>query len=397
VSTDVAVLKRAAQDYRLRVELFDPRYFTLADVDSSGNNVGAAPADTGGPAPFIEAFDGISDLGSISGSIDSGVWSVDMTIPRFPATFGDYFGCVLALQAWHGGSWGVPGAAGTAFEADIWRGWMQAATARRKFGADEVSFHFESSGAFLKAARFTRGIDYGAGLGHGGPTTSNAIIAHLLEYHTNWTSRHPDGVGYGIYLPDHALDAFSLSEGSVWDMLGQMANNWILEGQVYCRRGDDLVIGGHPNLTGYLPAPKIDLDADMILDIEAEEKPRYQCAEVSVVAQKSDQTEYFANYYGGSGPGSRPKYQIRTDDTGQADSLAALMFAHLNRRWPSVKVTLPLNVAVDLGDHVTLTIDIPQRGIQWASKRFYCTAISYQPDIQKRTWKTSLTLDEVLT
>jgi hypothetical protein len=83
---------------------------------------------------------------------------------------------------------------------------------------------------------------------------------------------------------------------------------------------------------------------------------------VSVVAQKSDQTEYFANYYGGSGPGSRPKYQIRTDDTGQADSLAALMFAHLNRRFPAVKVTLPLNVAVDLGDHVTLTHRHPAAG-----------------------------------
>lgn len=396
MSTDTAVLLRASQDYRLRVELYDPRQFILRDVNSSGADEGAAAADTGGPAPFIEAFDGISDLGSISGSIDQGGFSCTLTIPRFPATFRDYFGVVIAIQAWHGGVWGVPGAAGTAVEADIFRGWMTSATPRREYGKDETRFTIESTSAFLKRSRFTRGIDYGAGLDHAGPTTSNAIISHLLEYHTNFTSRHPSPPGYGIYLPDHSLDAFSLSEGSVWDMLGQLANNWILEGQVYCRRGDDLVIGGHPNLTGYLPDPVIDLDADLILSLEAQEVAENACAEVSVIAQRSNQTEYPANYYGGSGPGSRPKYQIRTDDTGIADSLAALMYAHQNRRWPSVKVTTPLMVAVDLGDHVTLTIDIPQRGIYWGQKRFYCTAISYRPDIQKRTWQTELTLDEVL-
>jgi hypothetical protein len=403
VSVNYFALKAPSEDYRLRVELYEPRYFTLADMAANGTDAGAAAADTGGPAPFIEAFDGISDLGSISGSIDAGGWSCDLTIPQFPATFDDYFGVVLAIQAWHGGVWGVPGASGTALEADIFRGWMQAATAKREYGKDTATFKIESSATFLKAARFTRGMDFYAGspsAAHGGPTDTDTIIAHLLEYHTNWTSRHPDGVGYGIYIPDHDVITFSLNEGSVYDMLKQVADNCALDGQVYCRRGDDLYIGCHPNLApdrrGDLMTPKIDLDADLILDIEVPEVPSYSVAEVSVVAQLSDQTEYFANYYGGSGPGSRPKYTIRTDDTAQADNLAARMFAHANRRFPAVKVTLPLNVVADLGDVVALTIDIPQRGIAWSGKRFYCTAVSYQPDIQKRTWRTSLTLDEIL-
>jgi hypothetical protein len=370
-------------------------------VDSSGDDVGAAPADTGGPAPFIEAFDGISDLGSISGSIDQGGWSCDLKIPRFPATFRDYFGCVLALQSWHGGVWGVPGAAGIALEADIFRGWMTAATGRREFGKDETVFRMESSSAFLRNARFTRGIDWFDGSGsHPAPTDTYTIIQHLLEVHTNWTSRHPDGVGYGLYIKNHSLDAFSCSEGSVWDMIKGVGNNFVLECDLYCRRGDDLVVGCHPNLAPELAPnlnnPIIDLDADLILDIEAEEKPAYQCAEVSVIAQRSNQTEYPANFYGGPGPGSRPKYQIRTDDTGKADEMAARMYAHLNRRFPNVKVTLPLNVSIDLGDVITLTIDIPQRAIAWSSKRFYVTSVSYQPDIQKRTWRTALQLDEIL-
>lgn len=396
MATDTSILRRVSQDYRLRVELFEPRYFTLADVNSGGADVGAAPADTGGPAPFIEAFDGISDLGSISGSIEAGGWSCTLTIPKFPATFLDYFGVVLAIQAWHGGVWGVPGASGTALEADIFRGWMTAVTPSRRFGWDEAKFTIESSSAFLKASRFTRGIDWAGGLDHEGPTDTNSIITHLLEYHTNWTSRHPDGVGYGIYLPNHDVVTFSLNEGSVFDMIKQVGDNFALDCHLYCRRGDDLVIGASPNITGYLPDPVIDLDEDLILDIEVPEVPAYAAAEVTVVAQLYDQTEYVANYYGGSGPGSRPKYTIKSDDPGQADYLAAAMFAHLNRRFPAVKVTLPLNVAVDLGDHVTLTIDIPQRGIAWSGKRFYVTAVSYQPDIQKRTWRTSLTLDEVL-
>jgi hypothetical protein len=154
-----------------------------------------------------------------------------MTIPKFPATFGDYFGCVLALQAWHGGVWGVPGAAGTAVEADIWRGWMQAATARRKFGADEVSFHFESSGAFLKAARFTRGMDYGAGarpqraddLERSSRTCSNTTPTGPAGTRMGWATASTSPTTRSI--------AFSLSEGSVWDMLGQLANNWRWRGR----------------------------------------------------------------------------------------------------------------------------------------------------------------------
>jgi hypothetical protein len=72
------------------------------------------------------------------------------------------------------------------------------------------------------------------------------------------------------------------------------------------------------------------------------------------------------------------------------------MFAHNNRRFRAVKVTTALLVAVDLGDVVLCTVDLPQRGIAWSGKKFYCTAVSYSPDFNRRTFTSELTLDEVL-
>lgn len=396
MATDPTRLAYSSQDYLLRCELYAARQFSLADVDSSGADEGAAPADTGDVVPFNAAFDGISSLGTISGSIASGGFSCDLTIPQTLADFADFYGIVLKISTWYGGIPGVVGAAGTADEADIFRGWMRAASVKRVFQGTTATFTMRSGSAFLAAMAFSRGIDYGAGLDHGGPTTSNAIIAHLIEYHTNWSSRHPDPPGYGIYLPDHALDAFSLSEGSVMDMIRGLANNFALDADVYCRRGDDLVIGAHPNLGGYNPDPIIELTDDLMLEIDAEETPAIECTQCTIAAQHSDQTEYIASYYGGSGVGSRPKYQIRTDDDSQADYLAAAMFAHLNRRFRNVRVKLPLNVSIDLGDTITITTDLPQRGIHWASKKFQVRELSYSPDLSRRTFVSDLVCDEVI-
>lgn len=400
MSTDTATLKRGSQDFRLRCQLYAPRHFALSDVNGLGQDVAPAPSDGGDAAPFIEAFDGISSFGTIGGSIAAGGWSCDLVIPEFPATFLDFYGVVISLQAWHGGVPGVPGAAGTAVEADIFRGWMREVTGRREYGKSEARFAIRSGSNFLQDSAFSRGIDYADGLDHAAPTTSNAIIAHLLDYHTNWGDRHPSPPGYGLYLPNHSLDAFSLNEGSVFQMLSQLADNFAGEGQVFCRRGDDLFIGASPSiipdLHPYISAPIIDLDADLILNIEIPEVTDYSVTQVSVIAQKSDQTEYAARYFGGSGLGGRPKYQIRTDDEGLADYLAARLFAYLNRRYRNVRATMPLNVAIDLGDCITLTIALPQRGIAWSQKLFHVIAVEYQPDLQRRTWRTVVTCDEVV-
>lgn len=394
--TDTTALGRSSQDCKLRCALSAPRQFALSDVDGFGADQGAPPGDAEGAGPTIAAFDQISSFGTISGSIAAGGWSCALTVPQVPATFADFFGVEVFAQTWYGGVPGVVGAAGVASEARIFRGWMTEARVAREFQGTTSTFTIKSGSDFLSRTSFTRGIDWASGLPHGAPGSSNAIIDHLIRYHTNYGDRS----AIGIYLPDHALTSFSVNEGSVLSMIKSVADNFVLEGEVYCRREDDLFIGAHPNLCPdthpTINDPIIEFLPDLMLSIEVPEVPNYQCTEVAVTAQKSDQTEYTARYYGGSGVGTRAKYQIRTDDIGQANALAALMFAHQNRRFRAVKVTTALNVAIDLGDCVLLTVDLPQRGISWAQKKFYVTAISYMPDLSNRTFKAEYTLDEIL-
>ncbi len=394
--TDTTALGRSSQDFKLRAALTAPRRFSLADVDGYGADQGAAQADPGGAGPLIAAFDQISSFGTIGGSIAAGGWSCALTVPQVPATFADFFGVELFAQTWYGGVPGVAGAAGVAHEARIFRGWMTEARVNRVFQGTTATFTIKSGADFLQRASFSRGLDWAVGIPHGAPGSSNAIIDHLIRYHTNYADRE----AVGIYLNNHALTTFSLNSGNVYGMIKALADNFALAGEVYSRREGDLVVTAHPNLCPSVHPtindPIIELTADLLLSIDVPETPSNQCAEVAVTAQKSDQTTYTARYYGGSGVGSRATYQIRTDDTAQADSLAALMYAHLNRRFQAVKVTTGLNVAIDLGDVILLTIDLPQRGIVWNRKRFYVTAISYSPDLASRTFKAEYTCDEVI-
>lgn len=390
--TDTSRLKKAAQAFSLRFAVLTPRQFALADVNGSGADTGAAPSDSAAYTTDYD-FQGVSAV-SIRGSIAQGGWTADLTIPFYLAAFEDYWGVEIYLKTWHGGIPGVIGAAGV--DPDdilIFRGYMRGVTASRKYGERAVVFHMESSSSFLRDSSFTRGIDMAAGLPHGAPGDSNYILSHLLLYHTNFYPRS----NYGIYLPAHSVDAFSVNEGSVLSMLKQLCDNFALEGQVYCRREDDIVLGAHPNLSPSLHpninSPIIELDDELVLAYEVPEEPPSNTDQVTVEVQHSDQTSYAARYYGLTGLGSRNKYQIRSDDNAIADELAALQYAHLNRRYKAVKVMTGLLVSIDLGDVVLVTTTLPQRGVTWNARKFFVTDIEYRIDIQRQQFQATYTLD----
>jgi hypothetical protein len=232
------------QDYRLRVELYDPRYFTLADVLIRQNSTLRQRRRRGGGrhgrrAPFIEAFDGISDLGSVSGSIDGGRLVLHLTSPvpgdlrrlfrggpRHPG---------VARRGLGGARGERDGGGGRHLPGLDDGGTPHRSTARTRRSSRSRAARLPEGGA-LHARDRLRGRGWAtAGRRPRTPssrTCSSTTPTGPAGTRTAWATASISRTTRSI--------AFSLSEGSVWDMLKQVANNWVSEGQVYCRRGDDL-------------------------------------------------------------------------------------------------------------------------------------------------------------
>lgn len=399
MATNTDKLKLPAQNYALAFTLLYSRAWSIMNVDEDGNDGAAPSGDEERAWPLVEYYDGISSIGTIAGSVANGGWSCELTIPSFPTNFDRYFGVQIDIQTWHANVPGVVGAAGTDPDGTtIFKGYQQTLTSERVFGRSESVFPIASSAEFLKRSQLRHGFDFAAETPHGLPGTAHDVVRHILLDHTNWADRS----GYGLYFPNHNLDSFAVNEGSLWNVFHDLIRSFGVEPWVFCRRGDDLYLGVHPNLDldGLHPSvndPIIELDDDLVLQWNIERRREFEVATVTIVAQKSDQTEYVKTVGDDSGEGSHPKYQVRTDDTATVDALAAALLAHLNRRWVARPV-LPLNVAVDLGDCVTVTTADPQRNIAWSGKKFVATEVRYTPVWQgkKRTWKTELVLDEVV-
>lgn len=388
-------------DYYFTFDLWAQRAFQLSDVSGLGTDdpdIHDYPpaSDPLTAAPIVAAYDGVTAVGAITGSIGQGGFVSTLTIPKYPAEFADYFGADLTITPVYANVPNPP--------VQVFRGYMRHVTATREWRKDRVLFDLKSSASFLQDATFSRGIDWASGLGHSGPTTPTAVITHLLDQHTNLAPRTP----YTVALPDQTWTRFSLSEGSVYRMLQAVASAAALEGWVFCRRGDDLLVTAHPNLIGSVyptyDSPTHEFVDDEILSIDLPEEPPQQVARVTLVAQTSDQTELTSEAFNAGGVGSSERTtDLRCDDQTTLDNLATRYLAHRNRRYQQVKLSLGLHVAVDLGDVVTLTTTIPQRDITWNAKRFVVRAISYRPSIVvdnrgtvRRTWLGDVTMDEVL-
>lgn len=405
MSTDTRLLVASSQDYKLSFDLWAARSFQLSDVSSTGADDDAIhtyppPADPLVAAPIVTAIDGVTSIGPVRGSVAEGGFSCDLVFPGgVAADFADYFGADLMIQTWHGNVPGVIGAAGSdPGRVRVFRGYMRQGGARRAWQDDQVSFTVRSSSSFLQDSSFSRGIDWGAGLAHSGPVAVQDAIDHLLTQHTNLKPRSI--VGY--YIPNPTLDRLTVNAGSVYAMIKAIADSVAIASWVYCDREDNLQIRCHPTIlpdtwASALASPIIELTDDLVIDWTLTEHPPDQCASVTLVATKSDGTEISTTYYVDGGIGSRPTYSgLRYENVSDLDALAPRLAMHLNRRY-TLTANLPINVAIDLADIVTVTADFPDRGVQFNSDLFVCTALSYMPvqDAQGRTFSSTVTLDQV--
>lgn len=389
-----------SEDYLISFSLWSARAFRISDVNFDGTDDPAVhdyppAADPPVAAPIIAAWDGVTAIDAIAGDVAQGGFVANFTIPLYPATFIDYFGADLEVRPSYANVYGPP--------VRVFRGYMRGVDAARAWQRDSVVFAMKSSASFLQDATFSRGIDWAAGLGHDAPVTPTAIAEHLLGTHTNLAPRSP----YTVGLPDLSFDRFSLNQSSVYDMLRSLGDATALEGWVFCRRDDSLVVTGHPNLVGDaypFRTPVYELTDDVLLKLDIPETPPDRAARVLLAATTSTQTTLTSEVYTASGVGANVTAPgaLRSDSQAALDGLAANYLAHLNRRYQGVKATLSLNLNFDLGDIVTVTTTVPQRGYRWVANKFVVRALSYRPQVTvqggvvRRTWTTEATLDEVL-
>lgn len=411
MSTDKSRFRLSGQEYVVSLDVYSPRQWRLADVDSTGFDTGDTFPPLGDalvPDPSIRYWRGVKDISPITGSVIGGGWSTTLTVPAQGdglADLEDFFCVDLMIRTWHGGLPGVVGAAGIdPGRVKIFRGYLRSRATADQMDYGELAYDMRGGYRFLQDSSFSRGIDwYPGSVSHASPVTVATLIDHLIFQHTNW---HPRSE-HSVYLPNQTFDTYEMSEGAIYNMLKGIADNAVLEGWVYVSREDQLVISGHPNMVGAddygngsstLSTPIIDYDDTIVMDWDIPEGTAYEVASVSVTAITSTQQEVTRTFYIPGGLGSRERWPVtlRCDDLSYLDLMTARAARHLNRRFRGVKIHLPLNLAAGIGDIVTCTHKGRRALTTWSKKLFVVTDVDYSVDLDQETFTSVVTVDEIV-
>jgi len=389
---DALLHGHATSDYRLQFSLTSARRFAVMDVDEFGDDSNPAPPADTASAVVVPEFDGITALGPISGGVDGNGWTCPFAIARYPADFAAYYGVRIAGTAYYSNA---PQPAVT-----LLKGYIQDVHPARLPGSDITQFLVATSHRFLQQGQLSYGIDWYESASHLAPIAVADAIGHFLTDHCNLTPRSAVTIG----LPAVDLYQLSTSASDLLSIVKGLAGAVLPEPWVFCRRDDTVVVTAHPNLAGAaypFPTPVLDFSDDMVYGIDAGPEERADLlASVNLTAQTSYQDQLVSRYPTDGAPtatGSRlTRSGLRYDDQPSLDTLAPLVYAHERRTWRNVTITAGIIFAVDIGDLVTVTTTIPQRGVVWTAKKFVVKGISYPINQDARTLTTQYTLDEVV-
>lgn len=408
MSTNVDFLRMAGQRYRVSVDVYSPRQWELSDVDFQGYDQATPQFDIGNAEPDIEYWQAIKDISEVRGSVSGGGWATTITVPWEGAgarELADFFACDLMIRTWHGGNPGVVGAAGIDMgRVKLFRGYLRQRTSNDKMHYSEQQYELRSGISFLQDSSLSRGIDWFDGSpSHPGNVSATEMVSHMLNFHTNWFPRSE----FSLYLPNQIHENFTMNQGSVYDMIKSIADNEVIEGWVYCGREDQLVISGHPNMVGpeiygngasSLLAPIIEFDDTIVQEWTIPTRTRREIASYTVNAVTSDEQSIVKTWYIPGGLGSREvaPITIKSDDPNHVGDLCKKGAFHANREFPSVQLLLPLNIAVNTGDVVLCTHRGKTLRTQWVAKPFVVTDVSYTIGLQKGTFSSVVTVDEIV-
>jgi hypothetical protein len=391
-TTDAYLYGHATSDYRLRFSLTTGRNLVVMDVDEDGDDtLDPPPPDTAG-AVTVPEFDNVTALGPLAGSVSGGGWTCPFAIAKYRADFAQYYGVEIQGTAYYSNSPLAP--------VTLFRGYMQDVNPARTAGSDITRFVAATSDRFLRDNALSYGIDWYLSADHIAPIAVADAIRHMLEAHTNLSPRSNINIG----LPATDLYALATSAGDLAGIIKGIAGAVLPDAWFFFRRDDTAVATAHPNVAGEsypFPTPVVDFSDDMVYGIDAGPQLRANLvASVNLVAQTSDQDQITVVYPEDGAPGatgSRPTVTgLRYDLEDDLLAIAPLVYAHLNRRWRDVTITLGIIFKCDIGDLVTVTTSIPQRDIFWLRKKFVVTSISYAINQDERTLLTTIKLDECL-
>ena len=370
-----------------------------------------------------DPFYGVSDLGSITGSLSSGGWQAlvtlrDVTGDYLTGMIQDRQGVILYLDE----TWGVNDilALGTtktlgwdgnddAYDPRIlFFGYVIGDTVRVDAESHEVTFTAQTAEALLAKMTIQSQIYLDStkhGYGHVRDGLTFADVAnHLVHRHTNWGTWHQ----FSVWRSGNPTPQVTINDGSIWQGLQACASNEFgrLEGAQESR----LNIVPDVNARGIdwwglmFDPPAMPFDSQNIWQITVVESPPDRTGYVEI--RGSDPlggASLTGKYPSTPGDiGGRDIKDVICHDQTKLDSWAKNIYFSDNARY-AVTITTGLTRPLSIGDLVIVDHADPQGRYDFTAsvgggayrRPFYVDGVSYTPNLLAETWQTSVTLTDI--
>lgn len=225
------------------------------------------------------------------------------------------------------------------------------------------------------------------------------VILWWLQTYTNIFERHDFSTWYDTTQQE--LDTVSTSETSIWNAFGSLADNewawWFVDPQGGLHFEPNPHIRSYTWFDGEYPL-RVDLGEQDLIAVDANEDKMRNVVWVQLTGTRDrDGRQWTARYPTETPPSGAGSWYMKSGllvSRGSfLDNIVARVYRDANRRYV-VTLTLGLNRSLRVPDQIHLTVEIPDRGIDWVSKRFIVQQISYGIDVAASQWVTTVTAHE---
>ena len=373
------------------------------------------------------AYDGIAEVQGFSGSFASGGWQVSL---RVTEATGDYLTGDLPDRAgvilWLEQTWGVDdsrelgtqktlGVSGLERTYDpriCFVGYVVGDTVRVDPETHDVTFSARTAEYFLQQMRITEQVyldSSKSGFGHViANLTIRDAVNHLMYRHTNYATWHSAWCWRETSPGPNYMDRITLNEGTIWQALSDCARNEF--GRLQASRDSRVTIYPDLNIRGItwwgaMEPPEFPLDSQNILDISVDETPPDRVGYVELTSSDPfGGATLTARYPSSPGDvGDFDRREIICHSQANMDAWAERIYHADNARY---RVRATTGMATNLGPGNVVVVDYadPQGRVDFTGAvgggsyrmPFYVDDISYDVDLQAGTWKTTLTLAQIV-
>jgi len=373
------------------------------------------------------AYDGIVEVGSISGSSSQGGWSVSLKVTSvtgdyLTGDFPDHLGVILYVDQ----QWDVDDARGlgttrTPNRSDgfewypnyLFAGYIVGSSVRVDADTHSVTFEARTAEYFLQRMNIYEmaWLDSSeSGYGHiiSGLMFSD-VSNHLIYQHSNFGKWHSFYSWREAWPDANTYKRITLNEGTIWSALQNFATNEF--GRLSSSRYSSLAINPDINVRGLTwwgsigDPPELPFDEGNCLSIDVTETlPTIGAVELEA-ANPFKGTTLTAKYPSSPGDiGDREIVQGLTCEVqANLDAWAERLFYARNARY-AVRVATAMPKILDIDQRVVVDYADPQERVDLTGdvgggamrKPFYVTDIGYTLDPGQGTWTATFGLGEIV-